>query len=234
MEASFRGANLASRSSWAIWYRNKAIGIPNEIIEQIRAAPTDTLGWLEEELKNAWKHIFPLTPTSIKTGHLNFDHPTWGHTPNPWWKFIMDTPLLSWEEAEKLNRQRRPLVVPHFDESGWLIQERKIVDFRGVASSHMGNHPSLKLIQVLAPVQMCNLLVSCKEDILGILWYMMIWKSEWATSKDLLRRLGWSMVDAAMMNPSPMEYPLGQFVKMNILMWNCKGALNPDFTRRIF
>ena len=100
-------------------------------------------------------------------------------------------------------------------------------------SSH-GAHLSLKLIQVLAPVQMCDLLVSCKEDILGILWYMMIWKSEWATSKDLLRKLGWSMVDAAMMNPSPMEYPLGQFVKMNILMWNCRRALNPNFTRRIF
>jgi len=63
---------------------------------------------------------------------------------------------------------------------------------------------------------------------------MMIWKLEWTTSKDLLRRLGWSMVDAAMMNPNPSEIPLRQFVKMNILMWNCRGALNPDFKRRIF
>ena len=31
------------------------------------------------------------------------------------------------------------------------------------------------------------------------------------------------------MNPNPMEVPLGQFVEMNILMWNCRGALNPDF-----
>ena len=36
------------------------------------------------------------------------------------------------------------------------------------------------------------------------------------------------------MNPNPMEVPLGQFVEMNILMWNCRGALNPDFKRRIF
>ena len=42
------------------------------------------------------------------------------------------------------------------------------------------------------------------------------------------------MVDAAMMNPSSLETPLRQFVKMNILMWNCRGALNPDFKRRIF
>nr|POE58614.1 hypothetical protein CFP56_50203 [Quercus suber] len=73
-----------------------------------------------------------------------------------------------------------------------------------------------------------------QRDITGILKYLMIWKPEWNSSKDLLRRLGWSMVDAAMMNPNPVEVPLGQFVQMNILMWNCKGALNPDFKRRIF
>ena len=44
------------------------------------------------------------------------------------------------------------------------------------------------------------------------------------------------MVDAAVMdtNPLEIEVPLGQFVKMNMLLWNCRGALNPDFKRRIF
>ena len=42
------------------------------------------------------------------------------------------------------------------------------------------------------------------------------------------------MVDAAMMNPNPVEVSLGQFVQMNILIWNCGGALNPDFKRRIY
>ena len=44
------------------------------------------------------------------------------------------------------------------------------------------------------------------------------------------------MVETAMMNsnPSKIEVPLGQFVKMNILLWNCRGALNADFNRRIF
>lgn len=35
-------------------------------------------------------------------------------------------------------------------------------------------------------------------------------------------------------NPSDIEVPLGQFVKMNILFWNCNGALNADFKQRIF
>ena len=44
------------------------------------------------------------------------------------------------------------------------------------------------------------------------------------------------MVEADVMNTNPMEIevPLGQFVKMNILLWNCRGALNADFKRRIF
>ena len=65
-------------------------------------------------------------------------------------------------------------MVPHYDESGWLIQEMRVVDFRGSTSAHMGNHPILKLVQILAPIQNCDLLICCKEDILGILKYLMI------------------------------------------------------------
>ena len=42
------------------------------------------------------------------------------------------------------------------------------------------------------------------------------------------------MVEAAMMNPSKVKVLMGQLVQMNILMWNCKGALNPNFMRWIF
>ena len=42
------------------------------------------------------------------------------------------------------------------------------------------------------------------------------------------------MVDAVIMNPNLVEVPLGQFVVMNILMWNCRGALNLDLKRRIY
>ncbi|KAL0014984.1 hypothetical protein SO802_002053 [Lithocarpus litseifolius] len=225
---------MLPRSGWVIWYKNRAVVIFDEMIAQIRAMPMDTLGWFEAELSNAWKHLFPITLTSIRTGNLTLNHPVWGQTPNPWWKFLTNTPLVSWEIAETLSRQRRPSVVPYFDESGWIIQERRSVDFKGSATAHMGNHPSLELIQILQPVQKCDLLLCCREDTIGILKYMMIWKPDWVTSKVLLRKLGWSMVDAAMMNPSPMEVLLGQFVKMNILMWNCRGALNTDFKRRIF
>lgn len=34
---------------------------------------------------------------------------------------------------------------------------------------------------------------------------MMIWKLDWMESKDILRRMGWSMVEIAVMNTNPME-----------------------------
>ena len=39
-------------------------------------------------------------------------------------------------------------------------------------------------------------------------------------SKDILRRMGWSMVEAAVMNTNPIEIevPLGQFTKLKT--WN--------------
>ena len=92
------------------------------------------------------------------------------------------------------------------------------MDLRGSAMAHMGNHPTLKLIQILSLIQRCDLLLCCMKDTMGILKYIMIWKPNWAMSKDLLRRLGWSMVDAVMMNPNPIKVPLSQFVQMNILM----------------
>lgn len=138
--------------------------LSDEIITQIRAAPTDTLGWFDPMLCNAWKNLFPITPMSIRTEDLPLEHPAWSQTPNPWRKFITDTPLVLWDEAETLSRQRRPSVVPHFNESRWIIQERRIVDFRGSASTYMGNYPMLKLIQTLVPVKSYDMLI-CAERI---------------------------------------------------------------------
>ena len=113
-------ASLPSKG-WAMIYNNRIIAISEEIIAQIQASPTDDLGGCKEELKVAWKHLFPLTPASIRSGDLELKHPAWSSTPNPWWKFITDMPLITKEEAMILNEQRRPLVVPYLDKSGWLV-----------------------------------------------------------------------------------------------------------------
>ena len=97
--------------------------------------------------------------------------------------------------------------MPHLDESGWIVQERKVIDYKGSVSMHLGNMPTLKLFQILNQVKRCDLLVCCKEEIQGILNYLVVWKPDWVASKDLLRRLGWSMIASTMMGTNPMEVP---------------------------
>ena len=41
------------------------------------------------------------------------------------------------------------------------------------------------------------------------------------------------MIEAAIMMPNPIEVPVEGFVKMNILLWNCRGALNANFKKRV-
>ena len=119
------------------------------------------------------------------------------------------------------NEQRRPLVVPHLDESRWLVQERKVIDFRGMASRHIGNFPTMKLFQVLTQMQNYNLLICCKKEIVGILKYMIVWKPDWMASKELLKKMGTEQMEAAAIRPNQVEVLCGNYVNMNILLWNC-------------
>lgn len=216
-----------------MWYKFKPIAILDELIAQIRAAPMITMGGFEKELCATWKHLFPITQSIVRIGNLVLDHSAWGATPNPWWKFFTDMPLISEKESEELNRLRRPLVMPHLDELSWMVQERKVIDFRGTVSIHLGNFLTMKLFQTLHLVKTCNFLISCREEIQGILNYMVLWKSDWVASKDLLRRLGWSMIASPMMGSNPMEIPNNYYTQMNLLLWNYRGALNMDFKRRV-
>ena len=50
MEGMILGICSIPRSSWAKWYRNKIVVVPDEVITQIRAASMKMLGWFKEEL----------------------------------------------------------------------------------------------------------------------------------------------------------------------------------------
>ena len=120
-EANNPRSSSSPRVGWAMWFKNRLVPVLDEMIAQIKASPTTMMGKAEEELCVAWKHLFPITPTSTITGNLALDHPARETTPNPWWQFITDAPLIIEEVAISLNKQRRPLVVPHLDEFGWIM-----------------------------------------------------------------------------------------------------------------
>nr|POE64448.1 line-1 reverse transcriptase like [Quercus suber] len=76
----------------------------------------------------------------------------------------------------------------------WMVKTGKETSGpEGNGITLMGNHPMLKLIQILALVEKCDVLICCREDVVGILKYMMIWKPKLKNSKDLLRRIGWNI-----------------------------------------
>nr|POF14406.1 hypothetical protein CFP56_66316 [Quercus suber] len=70
----FIGLTPLPRFGWTIWYKNRVVAIPKEIIAQIRATPTETLGWFQEELRQAWKRLFPIALESISLGDLPLEH----------------------------------------------------------------------------------------------------------------------------------------------------------------
>ena len=123
--------------------------------------------------------------------------------------------------------------MPHLDELGWLVQERKVIDFKGSASTHLGNFFNDEVVPVSQ-----NSLEMRSSDLLqrgdsGILNYMTVWKPNRVASKDLLQRMGWSMIAMSMTRSNPMEISTTHVAQMNILIWNCRGALNLDFKRRV-
>ena len=61
IETNSRNLNQNSWQGWAIRYRGKVIQVSDEVIAHIKVTPMDTMGWVEEGLKNAWKTMFPLT-----------------------------------------------------------------------------------------------------------------------------------------------------------------------------
>nr|POE62352.1 hypothetical protein CFP56_44226 [Quercus suber] len=67
---------------WAIWYRNKTIAISEEVIAQIWAVLTDTMGWFEEELAAAWKHIYDYY-NQYKNREPSFGSPSMGENSKP-------------------------------------------------------------------------------------------------------------------------------------------------------
>ena len=53
----------------------------------------------------------------------------------------------------------------------------------------MGNFPTMKLFQVLTQVQNYKLLICYREERVGILKYMIVWKLNWMASKELLKKM---------------------------------------------
>lgn len=79
---------------WAIFYKEKVIPIRDMMINMIKGDPIDIMGCFDWELMRAWQNLFLLTELSSRSGFLPLSDEAWISTPNLWWRFLMERPVV--------------------------------------------------------------------------------------------------------------------------------------------
>ena len=97
----------------------------------------------------------------------------------------------------------------------------------------MANIHRLNLLQFFAPRIKHTILVKCTEGNLGVWKHLVTLFSEMLRTKSLLRQ-AWSLRGIRdKSSPICFDSTTNSFAIMNILIWNCRGALKPSFKQTI-
>ena len=100
---------------------------------------------------------------------------------------------------------------------------------RPVKCATLGNIHRVKLLQFSAPKIKHTILVKCTKWNLGVWKHSVTLFSEKIKAKTLLKQ-AWSLRDIGdSSSPICFDPPTNPFVIMNVLIWNCRGALKPSF-----
>jgi len=93
-----------------------------------------------------------------------------------------------------------------------------------------GNEVSKTLIRMCPTTKHFSLLISSREMQLGFLQHLITMAEGDNLSKKMLREMAWKLLSVldTQIDPEPVFSPISSF-SMNILLWNCRGALNPRF-----
>ena len=114
------------------------------------------------------------------------------------------------------------------------LSKRRMLERTPISTSLMGNKPITKLIQMFQPTSVFSLLVVSQEMEMGVLQHNITMILGEGQTKLMLKRIGWNLKEKAKLMPPFDEYPtLNHILLMNIIVWNCKGALKPSFQNRI-
>ena len=96
----------------------------------------------------------------------------------------------------------------------------------------MGSLEAIKLIQICGSYPQINLLINSREQLMGIMEHVICITKNKEVSKYELRELGWKlMIQSRNRFQIRRDPPIFQPVSMNIICWNCRGALNPRFRK---
>ena len=105
---------------------------------------------------------------------------------------------------------------------------------RPIIVNTMGDMEGRKIIQVFAPIQTFSLAVSQWECMMGVMEHVLVLRQGEGFKKTLLKEIGWTMMDQMRTLPPIDECPDPNLqLSMNIILWNCRGALNPNFHQSV-
>lgn len=104
----------------------------------------------------------------------------------------------------------------------------------GRAANLMGNKHTMKLIQVFQPTVVFSLHRSSLELEMGVLQHNLMMCLGEGQTKEMLKQIGGNLREEAKSLPPFDECPTPQHLSlMNIIIWNCKGALKPLFQSHV-
>lgn len=155
---------------------------------------------------------------------------------NPWWQFIADMPSLNeepklvWESIPQIS----PMLVLCSVNPMECLLERRMLERQPILNHIIGNKPSTKLVQVFRPTVCINLHVLAQEMEMGVLHHNMAWFPRKGQTREVLMRTGWNLREEAKLMSPIDECPTpNHCFLMNVIIWNCRGALKPSFQNRI-
>ena len=101
-------------------------------------------------------------------------------------------------------------------------------------TSFMGNWYAMKIIQVFQPTTIFNLHVMAEEKKMGVLEHCIAMMPGIGQTMELVKKTKWNLIEEARLLP-PFDECLtpNHWLVMNIIVWNCRGALNPEFQNHV-
>uniref|UniRef100_A0A2N9IFC0 CCHC-type domain-containing protein n=1 Tax=Fagus sylvatica TaxID=28930 RepID=A0A2N9IFC0_FAGSY len=197
----------SSQQVWGILLRGKIMEVPPMMLDHIRATPTATLGWYDQELMTAWKYIFPLTKESRVLGLLPFFRSGVATVGKPL-VGVLDGPT-STKTGE------------------YTSVEDATVNISGASL--------VRIKSLRRRSQKGEFFLICQREMsMGIMEHTVTMMKGDGATKRFLKEMGWSLMEQMRSLPQIDECPTPNLsLIMNIILWNCRGALNPNFRRSI-
>jgi len=119
-------------------------------------------------------------------------------------------------------------MIPH------LITERRGLEVQHISNSKRGNQHIIKVILVVKPPLELSIHAMEKEVNLGVLEHILTLTQGRGKTKEMLVMMGWSLRrEAEHLSALLSVLPLLHQLTMNILVWNCRGALKPNFQSHV-